>query len=92
MGYAMPQQTAHGIHFRQWSRAFIIADSQNKTRVVFVNVDVCMGTQLMKMQVSTHCIVLSFWGYKFSPIVIFEDFIAIKFLNIFSQTVESLRI
>ena len=54
MGYAMPQQTAHGIHFRQWSRAFIIADSQNKTRVVFVNVDVCMGTQLMKMQVSTY--------------------------------------
>jgi len=51
MGYAMPTQTAHGIHFRQWSRAFIIADSQNKTRVVFVNADICMGSQVIKMQV-----------------------------------------
>ena len=58
MGYAMPQQTAHGIHFRQWSRAFIIADSQNKTRVVFVNADICMGSQVIKMQVSFKSILL----------------------------------
>lgn len=50
MGYAMPTQIGHGIHFRQWARAFIIAT--NSSRVVFVNVDVCMGTQVLKMQVS----------------------------------------
>lgn len=50
MGYAMPTQIGHGIHFRQWSRAFIIAT--NSSRVVFVNVDICMGTQVLKMQVS----------------------------------------
>ena len=52
MGYAMPQQYASGIHIRQWSRAFIIADSQNKSRVVFVSIDACMGTQILKSQVS----------------------------------------
>lgn len=52
MGYAMPTQITHGIHFRQWSRAFIIADSANSNRVVFINVDICMGTQILKMQVS----------------------------------------
>jgi neutral ceramidase len=51
MGYAMPTQITHGIHFRQWSRAFIIADSSDTSRVVFVNVDICMGTQILKMQV-----------------------------------------
>lgn len=52
MGYAMPTQINHGIHLRQFSRAFIIADSQKQSRVVFVNVDICMGTQIMKMQAS----------------------------------------
>ncbi len=51
MGYAMPTQINKGIHFRQYSRAFIIVDAEKKSRVVFVNVDVCMGTQIMKMQV-----------------------------------------
>ena len=55
MGYAMPTQITHGIHFRQWSRAFIIADSAASSRVVFVNVDICMGTQILKMQVSSQC-------------------------------------
>ena len=48
----MPTQIAHGIHFRQYSRAFIIADAQKKSRVVFVSADICMGSQIMKMQVS----------------------------------------
>lgn len=52
MGYAMPTQISHGIHFRQWSRAFIVADAAGSSRVVFVNVDICMGTQVLKMQVS----------------------------------------
>ena len=51
MGYASPTQTTEGIHFRQWSRAFIIADKDKKNRVVFVNLDVCMGSQIMKMKV-----------------------------------------
>ena len=53
MGYAMPTQISSGIHFRQYSRAFIMADSLNKTSVVFINADVCMGSQIMKMQVFT---------------------------------------
>ncbi|XP_064404279.1 uncharacterized protein LOC135349656 [Halichondria panicea] len=51
MGYAMPTQINNGIHFRQYSRAFIMADAEKKSRVVFVNADVCMGTQIMKIQV-----------------------------------------
>lgn len=51
MGYAMPTQITHGIHFRQWARAFIFADAQKKSRVVFVNIDACMTTQAMKIQV-----------------------------------------
>ena len=51
MGYAMPQQISNGIHFRQYSRAIILADSLNRTRVVFINADICMGTQIMKIEV-----------------------------------------
>lgn len=51
MGYAMPTQIGKGIHLRQYSRAFIFADKDKKSRVVFVNIDACMGTQIMKMQV-----------------------------------------
>ena len=51
MGYAMPTQIGKGIHLRQYSRAFVIADAAKKSRVVFVSIDACMGTQIMKMQV-----------------------------------------
>ena len=51
MGYASPFQISNGIHLRQWSKAYIIADQEKNTRVVFVNIDACMGTQIMKMQV-----------------------------------------
>ena len=52
MGMANPSQIAKGIHFRQYSRAFIVADSNNITnRIVFVNIDACMGTQIMKSKV-----------------------------------------
>ncbi|XP_064615705.1 uncharacterized protein LOC135479730 [Liolophura sinensis] len=51
MGYANPGQTARGIHFRQYSRAFIIGDSDNKTRVVFISVDTGMVSQLIKLEV-----------------------------------------
>ena len=52
MGYAMPTQIGNGIHFRQYSRAFILADSLNRTKFVFVNADICMGSQILKMLVS----------------------------------------
>ena len=55
MGYANPAQIGNGIHLRQFSRAFIIADAQKKSRVVFVNADICMGTQILKIQVSAKC-------------------------------------
>lgn len=51
MGYASFSQISNGIHLRQWSKAYIIADPDQKSRTVFVNIDVCMGSQVMKMQV-----------------------------------------
>lgn len=51
MGYASPTQTGRGIHLRLYSRAFVIADDQNKTRVAFISADICMGSQIIKAQV-----------------------------------------
>nr|XP_043621762.1 neutral ceramidase 1-like [Erigeron canadensis] len=50
MGYANSGQTASGIHFRLRSRAFIVAEPQGN-RVVFVNLDACMGSQLVTIKV-----------------------------------------
>ena len=52
MGYANPSQISNGIHLRQWSRAFIFAESSSSERVVFVNIDACMTTQIMKLEVN----------------------------------------
>ena len=46
----MPTQIGNGIHFRQFSRAFILADSKG-SRVVFINADICMGSQIIKLEV-----------------------------------------
>ena len=44
MGYANLPQTDSGLHMRQRSRAFIIADTTNSSnRIVFINSDICMG-------------------------------------------------
>ncbi|KAG5641221.1 hypothetical protein DXG03_005696 [Asterophora parasitica] len=44
MGYANLAQTDTGLHMRQRSRAFIIADASSPTnRVVFINADIAMG-------------------------------------------------
>jgi neutral ceramidase len=51
MGYADPQQTTGGIHIRQYSRAFIIVDENSGKRVCIVNVDVCMISQIVMLQV-----------------------------------------
>lgn len=50
MGYAQMNQKGHGIHLRQFSRAFIIDDNQK--RVVFVSVDGAMISHPVKRDVS----------------------------------------
>jgi neutral ceramidase len=50
MGYADTEQIAAGIHFRLKSRAFIVAEPNGK-RVVFVNLDACMASQLVNIKV-----------------------------------------
>lgn len=50
MGYANSDQTASGVHFRLRARAFIVAEPQG-SRVVFVNLDACMGSQLVTIKV-----------------------------------------
>lgn len=51
MGYAKGSQKSNGIHLRQYSRAYVIAEKEKDSRVVFVNVDACMISTLVKMQV-----------------------------------------
>lgn len=50
MGYANTEQVASGIHFRLRARSFIVAEPQG-SRVVFVNLDACMASQLVKLKV-----------------------------------------
>ncbi|WVY92521.1 hypothetical protein V8G54_031609 [Vigna mungo] len=49
MGYANTGQTASGIHFRLRARAFIVSEPKGK-RVVFVNLDACMASQIVKIK------------------------------------------
>ncbi|KVH94972.1 Neutral/alkaline nonlysosomal ceramidase [Cynara cardunculus var. scolymus] len=50
MGYANIEQTTSGIHFRLRARTFIVAEPQGNS-VVFVNLDVCMASQLVTIKV-----------------------------------------
>ncbi|KAL4188476.1 hypothetical protein AMTRI_Chr08g202510 [Amborella trichopoda] len=50
MGYANTEQVASGVHFRLRARSFIVADSGGN-RVVFVNLDACMASQLVTIKV-----------------------------------------
>ncbi|KAM0843246.1 hypothetical protein ACQ4PT_057838 [Festuca glaucescens] len=50
MGYANTEHIASGIHFRLKSRVFIVAEPDGK-RVVFVNLDACMASQLVNIKV-----------------------------------------
>lgn len=50
MGYANTEQIASGIHFRLRARAFIVAEPQGN-RIVFVNLDACMASQLVTIKV-----------------------------------------
>ncbi len=52
MGYANPSQVTGGIHLRQFSRAFIVADvNKPEDRVVFVSIDAGMQDQLVTLEV-----------------------------------------
>ncbi|KAJ6409014.1 hypothetical protein OIU84_008661 [Salix udensis] len=50
MGYANTEQIASGVHFRLRARSFIVAQPQGN-RVVFVNLDACMASQLVTIKV-----------------------------------------
>ncbi|KAJ7012701.1 neutral ceramidase 2 [Populus alba] len=50
MGYANTDQIASGVHFRLRARAFIVAEPKGN-RVVFVNLDACMASQLVTIKV-----------------------------------------
>ncbi|KAF4372198.1 hypothetical protein F8388_005594 [Cannabis sativa] len=50
MGYANTGQIAAGVHLRLRARTFIVAEPQGK-RVVFVNLDACMASQLVTIKV-----------------------------------------
>ena len=56
MGYAKSEQVGSGIHLRQYSRTFIIADSSN-SRVVFISADIGMATQIVKIKVGITIII-----------------------------------
>ena len=53
MGYANLDQIGNGIHFRQYSRAFIVADIMNNNRVVFICADIALASQIVKIEVCT---------------------------------------
>ena len=50
MGYGKGGQETAGIHFRLFSRAFVVIDNQGK-RVCFVNVDLGMISQAVNIEV-----------------------------------------
>ncbi|KAK9727165.1 hypothetical protein RND81_05G263000 [Saponaria officinalis] len=50
MGYANTEQIASGVHFRLRARTFIVGEPQGN-RVVFVNLDACMASQLVTIKV-----------------------------------------
>ncbi|XP_047310166.1 neutral ceramidase 1-like [Impatiens glandulifera] len=50
MGYANTDQVASGVHVRLRSRAFIVAEPKGN-RVVFVNLDACMASQIVTIKV-----------------------------------------
>ncbi|KAJ6865049.1 neutral ceramidase-like [Populus alba x Populus x berolinensis] len=50
MGYANTEQIASGVHFRLRARAFIVAEPQG-SRVVCVNLDACMASQIVTIKV-----------------------------------------
>ncbi|KIO30028.1 hypothetical protein M407DRAFT_14431 [Tulasnella calospora MUT 4182] len=53
-GYASMAQTDSGVHMRQWSRVFIVADSANPSqRVVYINADISAGDTAVRRGILT---------------------------------------
>ncbi|KAJ4834751.1 Neutral ceramidase 2 [Turnera subulata] len=50
MGYANAEQVASGVHFRLRARTFIVAEPQGN-RIVYVNLDACMASQIVTIKV-----------------------------------------
>jgi neutral ceramidase len=50
MGYAFPNQTGEGLHFRLYARAFVFVDDAGN-RFAYVSADICMGFYGIKMKV-----------------------------------------
>ncbi|RXI02093.1 hypothetical protein DVH24_026623 [Malus domestica] len=50
MGYTNDEQIASGIHFWLRAREFIVAEQRQGNRVVFVNLDACMGSQIVTIK------------------------------------------
>lgn len=50
MGYANLDQIASGVHFRLRARTFIVAEPKGN-RIVFVNLDACMASQIVSIKV-----------------------------------------
>lgn len=71
MGYANPAQLTAGIHTRQYSRAFVIGDENN--RVVFVSIDAAMMDQIVKTEVGKRV----YWqnGFISPPFCLFVSFL-----------------
>lgn len=53
-GFVREGQISEGIHFRQWSRAFVIADSKSGRRVAFVSADIGSITHAIHLSVVDH--------------------------------------
>eukprot|EP00079_Xenopus_tropicalis_P037334 XP_017951105.1 PREDICTED: putative neutral ceramidase C [Xenopus tropicalis] len=51
MGYAKSDQIASGLHLRQYSRAFIIAEPDDSKRVVYVSTNIGMMSQRVRLEV-----------------------------------------
>ncbi len=51
MGYAMLAQRGHGIHYRLRARTFIIKHLLSNTNFVYINLDLGMTMQSMKVRV-----------------------------------------
>jgi len=54
MGYAVPGQTGSGLQLRLRARAFVIVDATPGSagnRVVYVSLDLCMGFEMVKLEV-----------------------------------------
>ncbi len=50
-GFVREGQVSEGIHFRQWARAFVIADQQSGKRIAFCSIDIGSVTHAIHLSV-----------------------------------------